>query len=322
MTHRPSEAIVRWGTVLGLLSALLLAAIKIVAFRWTNSLAVLSDLFDSAVNITSAIAVLVAIRVANRPADADHPYGHHKVENLATIFEAALILLVAGSFVVLAVNRMKDPVPLERLLEGAILEGVVAAGTAVTGWLLLRIGRRHQSTALVADGRHLMADVITTVAVFVGVVLVQLTHIVLIDTLLTLLITGYLVLTAISILIGAVRPLLDEALPPHEVDAISSAAATHLGGARLEQVRTRRSGRTRFIDATVVFPVHVSLLHAHTIANAVEEALREVFADGHVDVQLHLEPPGAHGKAPPTPDGATQVDGGYVPKAQPLRPQQ
>ena len=314
-THQQHQAIVRWGTVVGLLSALALAAIKIVAFRWTNSLAVLSDLFDSAVNIGAAIAVLIAIRIAHRPADEDHPYGHHKVENLATIFEAALILLVAGSFVVLSLNRLQHPTPLSRLVEGAILEGIVAVATALTGWWLIRIGRRHASTALVAGGRHLLADVITTVAVFAGVLLVHLTQIVIIDTMLTLVITAYLVLTAVSILVGAVRPLLDEALPHSEVSAIGAAAEPHLHGARLEQVRTRRAGHTRFVDATLVFPTQVSLLHAHGVANAVEEALREVFSDGRVDVQLHLEPPGAHGKEPPNRTGSEGIDDGHVPKA-------
>jgi len=299
-----SSTAVVWGTRLALVSAVVFAALKIVAFQRTNSLAVLSDLLDSAVNITAAVAVGVAVHYGQRPADEDHPYGHQKVENLAAILEAGLVLLTAGSFVVLAFERLHHPAQLSHLVEGAVLEAIVSIGTVLVALYLLKVGRAHSSVALVADGQHLMADVVTTVAVVVGVVAVHLTGLVILDTVLTIGIVAYLAWVAITVLVGAVRPLLDEALPPAELATILEAAALPLRGASLHRLRTRRAGAVRFVDAIVTFPTHVTLAHAHHVANDVEAAITAAFPDGPVDVHLHLEPPGAHGTPLPASSAA------------------
>ncbi len=160
--------------LLSLATALATMVIKGVAAMITGSVGLLSDALESLVNLTAAIVAIIALRVAERPADHNHDFGHGKAEYLSAGVEGGMVFLAAAAIVWTSVRRLIDPVPLDRPGLGLALSAVAALMNLAVGLALNRGGRRHRSVVLEADGKHLLTDVWTTAGVIVGVALVAL----------------------------------------------------------------------------------------------------------------------------------------------------
>jgi len=145
-------------------------ALKLVAWRVTGSVALLSDALESVVNVATALAVIVALRVARRPADANHPFGHHKAEFFSAVLEGVLIVLAALFILREAWDGFASPRALDAPGLGLAVNAAAGVLNAGWAWLLIREGRRHRSPALAADGRHLMTDVVSSLGVLIGAI--------------------------------------------------------------------------------------------------------------------------------------------------------
>ena len=148
---------------------LVVLGLKAIAWWMTGSIALLSDALESIVNVVTAVAALVAIQVAARPADANHPYGHHKAEFFSAVLEGVMIIIAALLIMNEAVKGFIAPRMLDAPLEGLLVNGAASVINAVWCYVLISQGRRHRSPALVADGRHLLSDVVSSVGVTFGV---------------------------------------------------------------------------------------------------------------------------------------------------------
>ncbi|MGH1346038.1 MAG: cation diffusion facilitator family transporter [Nannocystales bacterium] len=210
-THQAS---LRWAR-LAVAVALGLLALKMVAAWLTGSSAVLSDAAESVVNVVAASVMLLAVRSAAEPADAEHPFGHGKAELLAAAFEGALLLAAAFIIAWNAIPAVFAPQPIEHLGWGTLLVGLTAVGNGVFGGLLIRTGGRTGSPALVADGRHLLTDAVSTVGVLAAVGLVELTGLVWIDPAAACLLALWIAYTGTSVVSGAARGLLDTRSPEY-----------------------------------------------------------------------------------------------------------
>src|SRR4051794_20645227 len=155
--------------------AVLTIALKTLAWWITDSVGLLSDAMESFVNLASAAFALLMVTIARRPADADHPYGHHKAEYFSSAFEGLMIIVAALGIVWAAIDRLLNPQPLAQLGWGLALSVVSSAFNGVLAWAMMQSGRRHRSIALEADARHLVTDVWTSAGVVLGVGLVALT---------------------------------------------------------------------------------------------------------------------------------------------------
>jgi len=271
--------------------ALAVLALKLVAWWLTGSVALFADALESVVNVAAAGAALVAIRFSAIPADANHPYGHDKAEYFSAVLEGALILVAA--FVILnevwtswAQARQPDLTPV------GILVSLVA--TALNGiWcsVLFRHGKRLRSPALLADARHLLADVVTSAGVLAGISLALATGYFWLDPLLA----G---LTAVNILFSGVRlmreslgGLMDEAVPPDQLARIRSTVSAEAQGAiEAHDIRSRQSGRWTFIEFHLVVPGDMRVVEAHEICDRVEAALKADLGDA--VITIHVEPEG------------------------------
>ena len=154
--------------------AVLTIALKTLAWWITDSVGLLSDAMESLVNLASAVFALVMVTIARRPADADHPYGHHKAEYFSAGFEGLLIIVAALGIVWAAVQRLFHPQPLDQLGWGLALSVLSSAINGGLAWAMLQSGRKHRSMALEGDARHLITDVWTSAGVVVGIGLVAL----------------------------------------------------------------------------------------------------------------------------------------------------
>ena len=270
---------------------LVVMAIKGVAWWLTGSVALMSDALESLVNVAAALAVVVALRVAGRPADANHPYGHHKAEFFSAVLEGVLIVIAA----LFILREAWDGVMTPRALDTPWLGmGINALASLVNGaWalVLIRQGRTARSPALIADGRHLMTDVVSSVGVLIGVSLAVVTGWWVLDPILAALVAFNILWSGWGVIKGSLSGLMDEAVSEHELDTIReviSRTASDDAALEAHDLRTRHAGQVTFIDFHLVVPGETTVEDAHTLCDQIEAALMETLPGARVTI--HVEP--------------------------------
>lgn len=271
------------------LVGILVFALKFLAYWVTGSVALFSDALESIINIVTAAVAVIALRVSVMPADANHPFGHGKAEYFSAVLEGILIVIAAMVILRQAYLSLDDLKPLDAPVLGLAVNAGATVLNAVWGWILIRQGRRYRSLALVADGRHLYADVITSGGVFLGVVLVSLTHWLWLDPLLAALVSLNILWSGWGLVRESVGGLMDEAAPEEELDRIRRIIFEHSEGAyQAHDLRTRVAGRKVFIDFHLVVPGAMTVDQAHDICDRLETALEAAIVDS--TISIHVEP--------------------------------
>jgi cation diffusion facilitator family transporter len=264
-------------------------AIKFAAFWVTGSVALYSDALESVVNVATAAAAFAAIQVSTKPPDADHPFGHHKAEFFAAIFEGAMIVLAAVLIIIKAFEVIGAPQPLDRPELGIAINAVAAAINLAWALTLIRRGRAWRSPALEADGKHLMTDVLTSVGVVAGVVIVVATGISVLDPLIAIVVALHILWTGYHLIHQSMSQLLDRAASPEIEQRIRSVISANGHGAlEVHDIRTRQAGRALFIEFHLVVPGDMTVDQAHAICDRIEAAI-ERDIDGS-EVVIHVEP--------------------------------
>jgi cation diffusion facilitator family transporter len=272
-----------------LIVGVIVLALKFAAFWVTGSIALFSDALESIVNIVTALVALFAVRMAAKPADANHPFGHHKIEYFSAVIEGVMIIVAALLIVREAYDGLIQPKPLMVSNEGLLLNGLASAINAVWCWVLIARGRHHRSPALVADGWHLFTDVVSSVGVVVGLVLASALHVPLLDPLLALLVAANILWSGWRVLKESAGGLMDTAVPEVTLTRIRQTISEHAEGAlEAHDVRTRHAGPMTFIEFHLVVPGAMTVSDAHLICDRIEEAFRA--EDKNTWVTIHVEP--------------------------------
>jgi cation diffusion facilitator family transporter len=274
---------------ISLVAGAALLLVKGAAWWQTGSVALLADALESIVNVAAAAAATLAVTVARRPPDEDHPFGHTKVEYLSAVLEGTLVLMAAAGIVHQSWERLAEPEAPRTLLTGLALAGVAAAANAGLAVYLQRAGRRARSPALLASAAHLWGDVLTSVAVIAGLLAAVVTGWWRLDPLMGLLVCANVVRLGVRVMRDSVGGLIDEALPADEVERVAAIVRREMGGAlQYHDLRTRRAGPGRFVELHLVVPGAMRVDKAHAICDRIEEAIaREL--PGAVAV-VHVEP--------------------------------
>jgi cation diffusion facilitator family transporter len=275
---------------LSIASNSVLIGLKIAAGAITGSIAILTEALHSSIDLIASVVAFVSVRKADEPADAEHPYGHEKMESLAAAIEGMLILIGAGLIVFEATRRLVAGASVDHLGVGI---AVIAFSAVVNGGVsayLSRRARAHESPALAGDAAHLRADALTSIGVIVGLTLVEITGEAAFDPIAALVVATAIVYAGIRILSGSSRALVDEAPPQHEMDrieaAIARARAPEMVG--YHKLRARRAGRRRYIDMHAQFRSGTTLERAHALAHDLRDAIE---AEIHgAEVLIHVEP--------------------------------
>ena len=275
---------------LSLATAVATVTLKVAAAVITNSVGMWSDALESTVNLLAAGVALWALRLSAKPADYNHDFGHGKAEYLSAAVEGTLIVVAAVAIIAGAINRFINPIPLESLGIGVVLATLASILNLGTGLLLIRAGRRHRSITLEADGRHLITDVWTSVGVLLGLAVVAFTQIGWLDPLIALGVGINIVFTGVRLVRRSVVGLLDATLPPAEVALIQQALdpLTDDPRVQLTDLRTRESGRQRFVQATLTVPGEWTVRRSHDLADRVEDEIGRVLPGAVTFV--HVEP--------------------------------
>ncbi|WP_419898520.1 cation diffusion facilitator family transporter [Roseomonas sp. USHLN139] len=271
--------------------SLVVLGLKALAWWLTGSVALLADALESIVNVAAAGAALIAVRLAATPPDANHPYGHAKAEYISAVLEGVLIVLAAALILNESWHAWQAPSAPE--LPGPGLAISVVATLLNGGWaaLLFREGRKLRSPALLADARHLLADVVTSGGVVVGVGAVALTGILWLDPLLAALTAVNILFSGWSLLRDSVGGLMDEAVEPGLLGRIRGLVSQEAQGAiEAHDLRTRHAGSTTFVEFHLVVPGEMRVAEAHDICDRIEAALKAEL--GSAVITIHVEPEG------------------------------
>lgn len=263
--------------------------LKLLAWRLTGSVALYSDALESIVNVITAAAAFAAVRWSAHPPDSGHPFGHSKAEYLSAVLEGVLIVLAALSILHEAWQGLQAPRELAFAPVGLLVNATASVLNAGWAVVLLRHGRRWRSLALVADGRHLLSDVITSVGVLAGVVLAIVTGWALLDPLVAMAVAVQILWIGWRLLREAVGGLMDEAPPPEVVEQIRRVIGEYRGESiGYHDLRARHSGHTTFIQFSLVVPGTMTVARSHALCDRIEEALRQA-VEGSV-ITIHVEP--------------------------------
>ncbi|QYU68046.1 cation diffusion facilitator family transporter [Leptolyngbya sp. 15MV] len=271
--------------------ALLVLALKAGAWWVTGSVALFADALESVVNVAAAIAALLAIRLSQMPADANHPYGHAKAEYFSAVLEGALIVVAALLILHQAWQTWQAPRAPDQPALGLLIAAIASVANAAWAAVLFRQGRAARSPALLADARHLLADVITSAGVLLGVALVALTGQLWIDPALAALTALNILWSGWRLMRESVGGLMDEAVPQQQLARIRDLVARHAEGAiEAHDIRTRQSGRFTFVEFHLVVPGTMTVTDAHDICDRIEAALKAEL--GTALITIHVEPDG------------------------------
>jgi cation diffusion facilitator family transporter len=269
--------------------ACVVTALKYFAYNITGSVALYSDALESIVNILTAVIAFVAVDMARRPADRHHQFGHHKAEYLAAVLEGVFIVIAALLIFHAAYESLRAPRQLDGHWSGLLLSALATLMNGAWAWCLITFGRKERSTALVADGWHLVTDVATSVVVLAGLILVLFTGWQILDPLMASLVAGYILWSGGRIMKESMSGLLDEAVTSDVAAKINATVAEAASGAlQIHDLRTRTSGRVTFIEFHLVVPGHMSVAAAHHICDRVETALETAIPG--CSVLIHVEP--------------------------------
>jgi cation diffusion facilitator family transporter len=275
---------------LSIASNAILIAIKLAAGAITGSIAIITEAVHSLIDLVASVIAYFSVRKADEPADAEHPYGHEKVENLAAAIEGMLILLGAAVIVYEATHQLVVGTEVQRLGLGiAVMAFSVFANLGVSS-VLYRQAKAHESQALEGDAAHLRTDAMTSAGVLFGLALVQITGDAAFDPITALVVAVAIVWSGFRILRRSSGALVDEALPAAEMDRIEEAIATARTPevAGYHKLRARRAGARRHIDLHVQYRSGTSLERAHDLAHQMRASIEAEIPQA--EVLIHAEP--------------------------------
>ena len=276
---------------LSIAAALTTIGLKFAAYFETGSMGFFSDALESLVNLFAAIIALVILHISEKPADEEHEFGHGKAQYFSSALEGALILIAAISIIYASVPKILHPEPLENIGLGTLLSGAAALINLIVGYILTKKGKKYNSILLEADGKHLLSDVITSIGVILGVVIVKITGLYFLDPVIAIAVALYIVYIGYKLIVRSTNELMDAAIPKDEqqriIDYLESLKEQNID---YHSLLTREAGYRRFITFHLLVPGKWSIKEGHDYAEAIEQYIEQMFVNSNVTVTSHIEP--------------------------------
>lgn len=270
-------------------AALTTIALKSSAYFLTGSVGLLSDALESVVNLFAAIVALYMLKLAEKPPDEEHLYGHSKAEYFSSIVEGILIIIAALSIGIAAVERIIHPKMIEQAFFGLTISTVASLVNFVVATILLKAGKKNRSITLEADGHHLMTDVWTSVAVLVGITLVAVTKLQILDPVIAILVALNIVITGLKIMKRSALGLMDSAMQNSDLLIIKNILEKYCkDGISYHALRTRQSATRRFMSVHILVPGKWTVKSGHDLLEEIEAEIRGVTPK--LTIFTHIEP--------------------------------
>lgn len=263
---------------------------KFVAFYVTHSVGILTDAMESIVNVVAGFISLYSLRWAAKPKDREHPFGHGKIELISASIEGLLIAIAGGLIIYEGIKRLYSPTAIEKLDVGIIVVAVAGLINYLMGWYSIKTGKKYNSMALIAGGKHLQSDTYSTIGLVLGLMLLYYTGIAWIDSALALIFGSIIVLTGISILRKTIANLLDKA--DNEVlNNVAGCINQHRKPDWIDIHNTKiiKSGSFLHIDCDLTLPWYYNVLESHQVCDELKHTLVSDFS-GKIQVSIHTDP--------------------------------
>lgn len=281
------EQLVKRAATLAIVVATVLILIKAFAWWQTGSMAILAAMTDSLVDLLASVTNFFVLRIALRPADDDHTFGHGKAESLAALAQSAFITGSAAFLLLQGVQRLTEPQFVQSSELGVAISLISIVLTAVLVLYQRKVVKLTRSPAIEADSLHYQTDLYMNAAILVAMLL-NMNGVIYADAIFAIGIAFYILYNAGKMLWEAMQSLLDQALPQEEVDRIWTIALEHPRIISIHDVRTRRAGAVRFIQLHLELDDHLPLIVAHDITDSLEQKLLDAFPLS--EVIIHQEP--------------------------------
>lgn len=283
--HELNLRVQKWVVI----ASVVLFALKIAAYYLTNSVAVLTDALESTVNLVTGFTGLYALRVAARPRDENHPYGHGKAELVSASLEGILIIVAGLVIIYESLINLQHAHPVQNLDSGMLIIAVAAAVNYALGAWCVRVGHKNNSIALQASGKHLQSDTWTTVGIIAGLLLLRFTGIAWVDSAVALIFAIWIIVEGSRILRDTVSGIMDEsdlALVRNLIELLNRERRDNW--VDLHNLRTLKFGNTLHVDCHLTIPWYLQIKDGHTEAAALETLIDQSF-DHHIEIFAHLD---------------------------------
>ncbi|OGK56517.1 transporter [Candidatus Roizmanbacteria bacterium RIFCSPLOWO2_02_FULL_38_10] len=275
--------------VISILASIITLSLKTLAFVLTGSVSLLSDALESIVNLVAATIALLALKVAEKPPDENHMYGHTKAEYFSSIIEGFFITLAAISILYTAIDRFFNPKLIEHITWGILISAVASLINYIVAVKLIKIGKKHDSITLEADGRHLMTDVLTSAGVIVGLIAVIITKINILDPIIAILVGINIIFTGYKIIKKSALGFMDTAIDAADINLVNQLFKTYQNhNIVFHGLKTRQSASRKFISFHVLVPGSWSVQKGHDFLEKIEKEIRESIPKS--TIFTHLEP--------------------------------
>ncbi len=269
--------------------AVLLFIIKIVAFFLTQSVAILTDALESTANVIAGFIGLYSLYVAAKPQDEDHPYGHGKAEFISAAVEGTLILVAGLIIIYESINNFIHPHNIQQLDSGIILVAITAVINFIVGYISIRNGKKNNSLALIASGRHLQSDTYSTIGIIAGLVLIFVTGFIWLDSLVAIIFAFIIIYTGYRIIRSSVAGIMDEADSELLTKLVQVLNANRRGTwVDLHNLRVIKYGGQLHIDCHMTVPWYLNINEAHAEIDALIELVRKEFGDA-IEFFVHTD---------------------------------
>lgn len=282
-SHRVAER----AASVSLIATAVVVFVKVVSAYYSNSVSVLAEALQSSIDVLVCALAVWAVRYASRPPDSSHPYGHGKAELLASALQMVIVVLAGAYILFECYQRFREPRQIEWTLGFSAMLFALVSNSFVIRYLL-NAARTTDSEVLRSEAAHLRGDLISCLGVLVGMLLVGLTQIKWIDPLVAAIGAAFMIGIAIKQIIAVVHPLMDGALPPHELSILESTLAQNPHVKGFHDVRTRKIGRTRVVELHALLDDSLTFVEAHDLAEEIESELRAALKAQLVSI--HYEP--------------------------------
>lgn len=268
----------------------LLMALKFFAYAITHSNAILTDALESIINVVAGIFAVISLAVALRPKDENHPYGHGKIEFVSAAFEGSLIFLAGAAIITKSIYGFFQPPDLKSLDTGTWLAAIAGACNYVMGSILVRIGKKHKSLLMVADGKHLISDTVSSIGLIAGLIVIQLTQRMWLDNVLAIIFGAVIFYTGYKLLRESMMGLLDEA-DYEKLGVIISTLNKNREPKWIDMhnLRAIKHGAQLHVDAHVTLPWYETLEESHRQVKNIEQLLKSS-VDDDTEIFIHSDP--------------------------------
>ena len=266
-----------------------LFVIKIVAWYLTNSVAILTDALESVINVIAGFIGLYSLYLSAQPRDANHPYGHGKVEFVSAAIEGTLITTAGFVIIYEAIINLQNPHQIGQLDYGIALVGITALVNFGVGFFAIKKGRKNNSLALIASGRHLQSDTYSTIGIIIGLILILFTKLAWLDSVVALIFALIIIFTGYKIIRSSIAGIMDEAdeeLLKKVVGQIE--AARRPNWIDLHNLRIIKYGSTLHLDCHLTVPWYINVREAHREVDKLDKLIKENFGES-VEMFVHTD---------------------------------